>query len=163
MQLQQTNPHFSSTEAAKFLGTTQPNLLTAVRVNKIKSLTEYNSLTELAEDWRANVLSRDAVDGLEVDTEGKTLNQLRAEREVIGRDMALLELQQMKDALLYKDAARKAHADIVGRIKNAFRSMPARKAPTLAAKYGIDAHSLLTDLDTMIREQLDSISEEIEL
>lgn len=161
--LQQSNPRFSATEAARYLNTAQPQLLAAIRVGKVKKLAEYQSLTELERDWRDNVITRDVAAELVVDTEGKTLNQLRAEREIIGRDLALIELQQLKESLLYKEEARKAFADIINRVKQSFRSLPARKAPVMAAKYGIDTHDLLVDLDAMIREQLDGIAEEIEL
>ena len=157
------NAVFSTYDAAKRVGVAQPQVVKAIQVRRIKPLKEYADLDEFAADWERNVLSRKDVGHIEVDTEGKTLNQLRAEREVIARDMALLELEQKKGSLVYREAAQIAFADIVGRIKQAFMALPARHAPVLAAKYGVDPHAVYVDLDAMLREQLARIADEIKL
>ena len=157
------NAVFSTYDAAKRVGVPQPQVVKAIQVQRIRPLKEYANLDEFAADWERNVLSRRDVGHIEVNTEGKTLNQLRAEREVIARDLALLELQERKNALIYREAARKAFADIVGRIKQGFMALPARHAPVLAAKYGADPHTVHVDLDDMIREQLTRLADEIEL
>src|SRR4051794_1388491 len=93
------NAVFSTYDAAKRVGVAQPQVVKAIQVRRIRPLKEYASLDDFAADWERNVLSRKDVGHIEVGTEGKTLNQLRAEREVIARDLALLELQERKNAL----------------------------------------------------------------
>jgi hypothetical protein len=92
-------------------------------------------------------------------TGGVTLLQARTVNEVLKAKIRQVELAEKKDELI--DRARAiAHVFKLARAeRDAWLNWPARAAPMLAARLGLDEHALHVALDAAVREHLAELGE----
>lgn len=153
----------SMIDSAEKLGVSTANLGMAISRGKIKRLDQYSSFEELEEDYRGSILSRGEEAAAKIDVEGYTLNQLRMKNEIAKLAMLNMDVEERKAKLVYRDTVDRIVASIFSQYKDGLAGLPARVAPVMAAKLGVDQHELMICLEDMMRDYLGRLPETLDL